>query len=121
MNIVYIQDDDFTGCDCFVICVGCVDIFNTAKEVFLVHILLLGDFFLLKFPTCFFFSFRDLFNDWTIELKAMADRIISMRQELFDALCSRGQRLQSSFYNSFSFVFVDGSVSFFFLFYAFHF
>ncbi|KAG5048548.1 hypothetical protein JHK85_009651 [Glycine max] len=33
---------------------------------------------------------RDLFNDWTIELKAMADRIINMRQELFDALRSRG-------------------------------
>lgn len=33
---------------------------------------------------------RDLFNEWTIELKAMADRIISMRQKLFDALHARG-------------------------------
>ncbi|KAG2400153.1 Aspartate aminotransferase [Vigna angularis] len=32
----------------------------------------------------------DLFNEWTIELKGMADRIISMRQQLFDALRSRG-------------------------------
>ncbi|KAK9102698.1 hypothetical protein Sjap_019952 [Stephania japonica] len=29
---------------------------------------------------------RDMYNEWTIELKAMADRIISMRKELFDAL-----------------------------------
>ncbi|GMN39929.1 hypothetical protein TIFTF001_009166 [Ficus carica] len=33
---------------------------------------------------------RDLYNEWTIELKAMADRIISMRQQLFDALRARG-------------------------------
>ncbi|XP_019438405.1 PREDICTED: aspartate aminotransferase 1 [Lupinus angustifolius] len=33
---------------------------------------------------------RDLYNEWTIELKAMADRIIKMRQQLFDALQSRG-------------------------------
>ncbi|KAK4422280.1 Aspartate aminotransferase 3, chloroplastic [Sesamum alatum] len=33
---------------------------------------------------------RSLFQEWTIELKAMADRIISMRQQLFDALRSRG-------------------------------
>ncbi|KAF3446440.1 hypothetical protein FNV43_RR11619 [Rhamnella rubrinervis] len=33
---------------------------------------------------------RDLFNEWTIELKAMADRIISMRKQLFDALKTRG-------------------------------
>ncbi|KAA8521796.1 hypothetical protein F0562_012469 [Nyssa sinensis] len=33
---------------------------------------------------------RNMFNEWTIELKAMADRIISMRQQLFDALCARG-------------------------------
>ncbi|OEL22456.1 Aspartate aminotransferase, cytoplasmic [Dichanthelium oligosanthes] len=32
----------------------------------------------------------DMFNEWTVELKAMADRIISMRQQLFDALKSRG-------------------------------
>lgn len=57
---------------------------------------------MLNFPVCFLFSFRDLFNDWTIELKAMADRIINMRQQLFDALRSRGQPQHSSFYNSFS-------------------
>ncbi|XXG55857.1 hypothetical protein AAC387_Pa03g3424 [Persea americana] len=33
---------------------------------------------------------RDMYNEWTIELKAMADRIISMRQQLFDALRARG-------------------------------
>ncbi|KAK9142622.1 hypothetical protein Syun_012022 [Stephania yunnanensis] len=33
---------------------------------------------------------RDMYNEWTIELKAMADRIISMRKELFDALRVRG-------------------------------
>ncbi|KAL3645908.1 Aspartate aminotransferase 3, chloroplastic [Castilleja foliolosa] len=33
---------------------------------------------------------RALFEEWTIELKAMADRIISMRHQLFDALRSRG-------------------------------
>ncbi|KAG8375563.1 hypothetical protein BUALT_Bualt10G0113600 [Buddleja alternifolia] len=33
---------------------------------------------------------RNMFQEWTIELKAMADRIISMRQKLFDALRSRG-------------------------------
>ncbi|KAL2346907.1 hypothetical protein Fmac_000907 [Flemingia macrophylla] len=32
----------------------------------------------------------NLYNEWTIELKAMADRIISMRQQLFDALVARG-------------------------------
>lgn len=32
----------------------------------------------------------EMFNEWTLELKAMADRIISMRQQLFDALKSRG-------------------------------
>jgi aspartate aminotransferase, cytoplasmic len=31
-----------------------------------------------------------MFNEWTLELKAMADRIINMRQQLFDALKSRG-------------------------------
>ena len=35
---------------------------------------------------------RNLYTEWTIELKAMADRIISMRQQLFDALRARGQR-----------------------------
>ncbi|KAL3633469.1 Aspartate aminotransferase 3, chloroplastic [Castilleja foliolosa] len=33
---------------------------------------------------------RTLFDEWTVELKAMADRIISMRHQLFDALRSRG-------------------------------
>ncbi|GLU01429.1 hypothetical protein SLE2022_187360 [Rubroshorea leprosula] len=33
---------------------------------------------------------RNMYNEWTIELKAMADRIISMRQQLFDALRARG-------------------------------
>ncbi|KDP34208.1 hypothetical protein JCGZ_07779 [Jatropha curcas] len=33
---------------------------------------------------------RNLYNEWTIELKAMADRIICMRQQLFDALHARG-------------------------------
>lgn len=33
---------------------------------------------------------QDLYTEWTAELKAMADRIISMRQELFDALTTRG-------------------------------
>ncbi|KAL1823879.1 hypothetical protein ACET3Z_010657 [Daucus carota] len=32
----------------------------------------------------------DLYNEWTLELKAMADRIISMRQELFNALQAKG-------------------------------
>uniref|UniRef100_A0A0E0N2R6 Aspartate aminotransferase n=1 Tax=Oryza rufipogon TaxID=4529 RepID=A0A0E0N2R6_ORYRU len=30
-----------------------------------------------------------MFNEWTVELKGMADRIISMRQQLFDALKTR--------------------------------
>ncbi|PKI66033.1 aspartate aminotransferase, cytoplasmic [Punica granatum] len=33
---------------------------------------------------------RNLYNEWTIELKAMADRIISMRHQLSDALRARG-------------------------------
>ncbi|CAK9227492.1 unnamed protein product [Sphagnum troendelagicum] len=33
---------------------------------------------------------RDLFADWTVELKAMADRIISMRHQLYDTLKARG-------------------------------
>ena len=32
-----------------------------------------------------------MFHEWTLELKAMADRIISMRQQLFDALRARGK------------------------------
>ncbi|ONK79252.1 uncharacterized protein A4U43_C01F4470 [Asparagus officinalis] len=32
----------------------------------------------------------EMYNEWTMELKAMADRIISMRQQLFDALQTRG-------------------------------
>ncbi|KAJ8751750.1 hypothetical protein K2173_025930 [Erythroxylum novogranatense] len=33
---------------------------------------------------------RSMYNEWTVELKMMADRIISMRQQLYDALRSRG-------------------------------
>lgn len=32
----------------------------------------------------------NMFHEWTRELKAMADRIITMRQQLFDALRARG-------------------------------
>ncbi|KAK8597794.1 hypothetical protein V6N13_095191 [Hibiscus sabdariffa] len=32
----------------------------------------------------------DLYNEWKVELKAMADRIISMRKQLFDALTAKG-------------------------------
>ncbi|ONK69048.1 uncharacterized protein A4U43_C05F18740 [Asparagus officinalis] len=32
----------------------------------------------------------EMYKEWTLELKAMADRIISMRQQLFDALRARG-------------------------------
>ncbi|EOY30757.1 Aspartate aminotransferase, cytoplasmic [Theobroma cacao] len=32
----------------------------------------------------------DMYNEWKIELKAMAERIISMRKQLFDALSARG-------------------------------
>ncbi|XP_022755035.1 aspartate aminotransferase, cytoplasmic-like [Durio zibethinus] len=32
----------------------------------------------------------DMYNEWKIELKAMADRIISMRKQLYDALSARG-------------------------------
>jgi aspartate aminotransferase len=32
----------------------------------------------------------DMFHEWTLELKAMADRIISMRKQLYDALCAKG-------------------------------
>ncbi|MBA0693801.1 hypothetical protein Goari_004149, partial [Gossypium aridum] len=31
----------------------------------------------------------DMYNEWKIELKAMADRIISMRKQLFDALSAK--------------------------------
>lgn len=31
-----------------------------------------------------------MFEEWTIELKGMANRIISMRQQLFNALNIRG-------------------------------
>lgn len=36
-----------------------------------------------------------MYNEWTIELKAMADRIISMRHQLFDALRAKGQHFLS--------------------------
>nr|AAM91546.1 aspartate aminotransferase Asp2 [Arabidopsis thaliana] len=32
----------------------------------------------------------DMYNNWTIELKEMADRIKSMRQQLFEAIQARG-------------------------------
>ncbi|GKD25115.1 aspartate aminotransferase, cytoplasmic [Tanacetum coccineum] len=32
---------------------------------------------------------RNLYNEWTLEPKAMVDRIITMRKQLFDALCAR--------------------------------
>ena len=31
-----------------------------------------------------------MYKDWTIELKGMADRIISMRQQLYEAIQARG-------------------------------
>lgn len=33
---------------------------------------------------------KALYDEWTVELKGMADRIINMRKQLFDALTSRG-------------------------------
>ncbi|GAA0157821.1 transaminase [Lithospermum erythrorhizon] len=33
---------------------------------------------------------RNMYDEWKVELKSMADRIISMRHQLFDALNSRG-------------------------------
>ncbi|CAH9106270.1 unnamed protein product [Cuscuta epithymum] len=33
---------------------------------------------------------RNMYEEWTVELKAMADRIITVRHQLFDALCARG-------------------------------
>ncbi|KMZ73817.1 Aspartate transaminase [Zostera marina] len=33
---------------------------------------------------------REMYHDWTVELKAMADRIISMRKQLYDAMCAKG-------------------------------
>uniref|UniRef100_A0A162AJ76 Aspartate aminotransferase n=1 Tax=Daucus carota subsp. sativus TaxID=79200 RepID=A0A162AJ76_DAUCS len=39
----------------------------------------------------------DLYNEWTLELKAMADRIISMRQELFNALQAKGKATPLAF------------------------
>ncbi|KAF3557592.1 hypothetical protein F2Q69_00016596 [Brassica cretica] len=33
---------------------------------------------------------HDMYKDWTIELKGMADRIISMRQQLYEAIQARG-------------------------------
>jgi len=43
----------------------------------------------------------------------MADRIISMRQQLFDALRSRGKFIQSSFYNPFSFCLLETWITFY--------
>ncbi|WOK93396.1 aspartate aminotransferase, cytoplasmic [Canna indica] len=33
---------------------------------------------------------REMYHEWTIELKAMADRIINMLEQLFDALRAKG-------------------------------
>ncbi|KAF3446439.1 hypothetical protein FNV43_RR11618 [Rhamnella rubrinervis] len=33
---------------------------------------------------------RDMYNQWNSELKSMTDRLIRLRQQLFDALCDRG-------------------------------
>ncbi|KAK8523379.1 hypothetical protein V6N13_113320 [Hibiscus sabdariffa] len=33
---------------------------------------------------------RGLYKEWTAELKAMSDRLVGVRRQLFDALCSRG-------------------------------
>lgn len=46
---------------------------------------------MLSYSTSMFIVFRSLYDEWTIELKEMADRIISMRQQLFDALTARGE------------------------------
>jgi hypothetical protein len=43
-----------------------------------------------------------MYNEWTVELKAMADRIISMRQQLFDALSARGLHIHVILYILFS-------------------
>jgi len=51
--------------------------------------------FIYSVSNSFCFARRDLYNEWTIELKAMADRIISMRQKLFEALHARGEPLLS--------------------------
>lgn len=32
-----------------------------------------------------------MYTEWTVELKAMADRIISMRHQLFEALQAKGK------------------------------
>jgi len=34
---------------------------------------------------------REMFDEWTVELKAMIDRIIHLRQQLYDALHDRGK------------------------------
>lgn len=39
----------------------------------------------------FLYDSRNMFQAWTLELKAIADRIISMCQKLFDALHARGE------------------------------
>ncbi|KAL9266813.1 Aspartate aminotransferase 3, chloroplastic-like protein, partial [Drosera capensis] len=35
-------------------------------------------------------SSKELYDEWTVELRSMADRIIRVRQQLYDALSSRG-------------------------------
>ena len=36
---------------------------------------------------------RNMYTEWTVELKAMADRIISMRHQLFEALQAKGKMI----------------------------
>lgn len=39
---------------------------------------------------CIYMFGSDLYNDWTVELKGMANRILSMRKQLYEALQARG-------------------------------
>lgn len=37
-----------------------------------------------------------MYNEWSIEVKAMADRLMSMRQHLFNALRDKGTAISLS-------------------------
>lgn len=39
---------------------------------------------------------RDTYNEWSNEVKAMADRLMSMRQHLFNALRDKGTAISLS-------------------------
>lgn len=39
---------------------------------------------------CVYIFGSDMYNDWTVELKGMANRILSMRKQLNEALQARG-------------------------------